>query len=404
MRKFNGGVVNVKGIVWFRSDLRVDDHEALQAACRTYDEVIAIYAAPESRMNRLFEPGKERLEFQRETLDELQYNLGQLSIPLIRVTGDAAEWIGKHYEKGDVVYFHRMTGVEERHLERKVREDFESRVFETQTLHAGMLKDGQGFSGFRKNAERTVVPVALDPPGHIVYREVPNRKEGISSKSAFPFTGGEAAGRGRIAEYMKDDIFRYKETRNGFQVDDSSKFSAWLANGSLSPRRVMQELKMAETLRGGNASTYWMYVELLWRDYFHHKMRSTGNGLFRSNGLLEEKRNWSVDWSVIERWIEGRTGQPFVDAFMREFAETGWMSNRGRQITASYLVHDLGQDWRIGAEYFESRLVDYDVASNYGNWAYIAGVLHPGGAKRFDPVWQQERYDPEEKFIRKWGI
>jgi len=203
---------------------------------------------------------------------------------------------------------------------------------------------------------------------------------------------------------MKEHIFRYKETRNGFRVDDSSKFSAWLANGSISPRRIMQELKETEALHGGNASTYWMYVELLWRDYFHLKMRCTGTRLFRASGLFDEKRSWPVDWPIVERWIEGRTGQPFVDAFMREIAETGWMSNRGRQITASYLVHELGQDWRVGAEYFESRLVDYDVASNYGNWAYIAGVLHPSGAKRFDPVWQQERYDPEEEFIRKWRL
>lgn len=394
----------MKGIVWYRNDLRVDDHAALQAACLAYDEVIAIHTGAESNVDRLFEPGKERLEFQSETLDELRHNLGQLGIPLIRVTGNAAERIGEHYGKGDTVFFHRMTGVEERDLERMVRERFESKVFETQTLHSGMLKEGQGFSGFRKNAERMALPAAFEPPGDIVYREVPRRKRGVSSKSAFPFLGGEAAGRGRLTEYLEDDIFRYKETRNGFRVDDSSKFSAWLANGSLSPRRIMQELKETEKLHGGNASTYWMYVELLWRDYFHFKMRNTGERLFRPNGLLKEKRSWPVDWSVIERWIEGRTGQPFVDAFMREIAETGWMSNRGRQITASYLVHELGQDWRVGAEYFESRLVDYDVASNYGNWAYIAGVLHPGGAKRFDPEWQQERYDPEEVFIRKWGI
>jgi len=166
----------MKGIVWYRQDLRVDDHEALRSACVTFDEVIAIHVNPASIESRLFEPGKERLEFQHETLDELHHNLGQLGIPLIRVTGDAAERIGEHYVEGDAVYFHRMTGVEEQQLEGRVRERFESKVFETQTLHTDMLKEGQGFSGFRKNAERMDLPKAIDSPGHIVYREVPRRK------------------------------------------------------------------------------------------------------------------------------------------------------------------------------------------------------------------------------------
>ncbi|MCY1690442.1 hypothetical protein OVA29_06630 [Exiguobacterium sp. SL14] len=116
----------------------------------------------------------------------------------------------------------------------------------------------------------------------------------------------------------------------------------------------------------------------------------------KGNALGRETRQ------TVERWIEGETGVPFVDAFMNEIRETGWMSNRGRQIVASYLIHELKQDWRIGAQYFEQQLVDYDVASNYGNWAFIAGVGNATRTPRFDPVFQQQRYDPNQEFTKRW--
>ena len=164
----------------------------------------------------------------------------------------------------------------------------------------------------------------------------------------------------------------------------------------------MTELQKAERKKGANESTYWLYFELLWRDFFHLTMRETGSRLFRSNGLKEGQYTWKTDQLAVERWIKGKTGVPFVDAFMNEIRETGWMSNRGRQIVASYLIHELKQDWRIGAQYFEQQLIDHDVASNYGNWAFIAGVGNATRTPRFDPVFQQQRYDPNENFTKRW--
>ena len=122
-----------------------------------------------------------------------------------------------------------------------------------------------------------------------------------------------------------------------------------------------------------NQSTYWVIFELLWRDYFRFVCYKYGDSVFHETGIMNKRLPWSQDKVKFEAWREGRTGVPFVDANMRELARTGWMSNRGRQNVASFLVKDLGLDWRLGAEWFESQLLDHDVCSNYGNWNYAAG-------------------------------
>ncbi|OIN66387.1 DASH family cryptochrome [Exiguobacterium sp. KRL4] len=390
------------GIVWYRNDLRVDDHQALSRACTEQETVRALFIQRETETR-----GHQHVTFERETLESLRDHLGQLGIELTILRGETMEQLSRFIEPEDVVYFHRMTGFYEERLEQAVLRQFTACMYETQTLH---LREDIGsdelkrvFTAFRKRVEesgRFAEPI--EAPGEVRYVEPPEARAVDHPHTAFPFAGGEAAGRARLTEYLERPVFTYKETRNGFDRDDSSKLSAWLANGSLSPRRVMAELQRTERLHGANESTYWLYFELLWRDFFHLTMRETGHRLFRSNGLRDGHLTWETDQSAIDAWMAGRTGQPFVDAFMREIRETGWMSNRGRQITASYLIHDLKQDWRIGARYFEQQLIDYDVASNYGNWAYIAGVGNATRIPRFNPEFQQQKYDPAGAFIRRW--
>ncbi|MCS7074883.1 MAG: cryptochrome DASH, partial [Bacteroidia bacterium] len=108
-------------------------------------------------------------------------------------------------------------------------------------------------------------------------------------------------------------------------------------------------------------------------------------------------------WEVFERWKNAQTGEPWIDANMEELRKTGFLSNRGRQNVASYLVNDLRQPWQWGAEYFEAMLIDYDVCSNWGNWNYIAGVGNdPREDRYFNPKTQAQRYDPDGTFIKLW--
>jgi len=390
-------------VVWYRNDLRVDDHEALRSACEEHETIRAVYIKHQKK--RDFERGMQQARFEQETLENLASHLSQIGITLDILEGKEHEVLDSYLQPDDTVYFHKMTGTEEAASEKYIEDKYTTRSFETQTLYRrediGSDELKRVFTAFRKRVEaKGTFYDPLDPPSdiHLMKEESVDADPEI----AFPFRGGESAGRARLQEYLAEPVFTYKETRNGFLRNDSSKLSAWLANGSLSPRRVMAELQKAEREKGANESTYWLYFELLWRDFFHLTMRETGGRLFRSGGLQEGHRNWKTDQAAVKSWVEGKTGVLFVDAFMNEIRKTGWMSNRGRQIVASYLIHELKQDWRIGARYFEQQLIDYDVASNYGNWAFIAGVGNATRTPRFDPEFQQQRYDPNQDFTKRW--
>ena len=123
---------------------------------------------------------------------------------------------------------------------------------------------------------------------------------------------------------------------------------------------------------------------------------------FSKDGIYGDNKEWSTDTEILSNWINGKTNEPFVNANMIELLETGFMSNRGRQNVANYLTKELKIDWRIGAEYFESMLMDYDVHSNYGNWMYVSGVGNDPRDRKFDVKWQAERYDPQGKFQKLW--
>jgi deoxyribodipyrimidine photo-lyase len=196
----------------------------------------------------------------------------------------------------------------------------------------------------------------------------------------------------------------YRETRNGLLGSDySSKFSPWLALGCLSPRRIDAEIREYERERVENDSTYWLRFELTWRDFFQFQLAKYGSTWFQPGGIRErDDIEWRQDREQFDRWAAGETGIPFVDANMRELNATGYMSNRGRQNVASFLANDLRIDWRKGAAYFEARLVDYDVASNWCNWAYQAGVGNDSRDRSFDVLWQADRYDPNAEYVTHW--
>jgi deoxyribodipyrimidine photo-lyase len=156
-----------------------------------------------------------------------------------------------------------------------------------------------------------------------------------------------------------DSLRAYKQTRNGLIGEGySSRLSSWLALGSLSPRVVYAEIRRYERERVNNESTYWLFFELLWRDFFAFVAERWGRRIFAKGGVQGRPRTYRNDRDVFENWKAGRTGQPFVDANLRELAATGYMSNRGRQNAASYLAHDLSIDWRWGAAWVESALLD----------------------------------------------
>jgi deoxyribodipyrimidine photo-lyase len=220
------------------------------------------------------------------------------------------------------------------------------------------------------------------------------------------FEGGETVALARLQGWMwdRDCLKDYFNTRNGMiGADYSTKFSPWLSLGCLSPRFVAAECKRYEKERVENKSTYWVVFELLWRDFYRYYAVSQGNKIFLEWGPSGQggRPAWVKDQEQLQAWVEGKTGMPLVDANMRELAATGFMSNRGRQNVASYLVLDLGLDWRYGAAYFEYALLDHDVTSNWGNWIAAAG-LTSGRVNKFNIPKQSKDYDKDGSYVRHW--
>ena len=224
-------------------------------------------------------------------------------------------------------------------------------------------------------------------------------------ESASSFQGGETAALKHLERYFAEDLpAHYKEVRNALDGwDNSTKLSPWLANGCLSARKVMSRLSDYETEVIKNDSTYWIYFELLWREYFQWYAHKFGSKLFMPSGIKKTTPLNSYYPERFQKWVNGNTPFPLVNACMNELSATGYLSNRGRQIVASCFVNELAMDWRYGAAYFEKILIDYDVASNWGNWQYLAGVGADAQNKRhFNLDKQTAQFDPDGVYIKKW--
>jgi len=227
----------------------------------------------------------------------------------------------------------------------------------------------------------------------------------MDSRTAHPFHGGEDQAWERLQDYFfkTHNLATYKQTRNGMVGKDySSKFSAFLACGNISARAIYHEVHRFEDKVEKNKDTYWMIFELTWRDYFKYISLKHGNKIFKIGGIKNKHYDWHNDKTAFRKWSEGKTKYDLVNANMVELANTGFMSNRGRQNVASYWAKELHQDWRIGAAYFESMLVDYDVHSNWGNWMYNAGVGNDPRDRRFNIPKQTKDYDADGKYRRHW--
>ena len=224
-------------------------------------------------------------------------------------------------------------------------------------------------------------------------------------RSVLPFKGGAMEAWKRLEHYFWDTekLSVYKETRNGLiGADYSSKFSPWLAHGCISARAIYDEVEKYEDEVEKNDSTYWLKFELLWRDFFKYTAMRYGTRIFHANGIKNQQKKWGYRPRAMQKWIDGETGDDFVDANMIELKSTGFMSNRGRQNVASYLVHKLNLDWRAGAAWFESMLIDYDVTSNYGNWIYAAGVGNDPRDRVFNTQKQASFYDKGKTYRKLW--
>jgi len=214
------------------------------------------------------------------------------------------------------------------------------------------------------------------------------------------YIGGESYGLKRLKQYTfeTEQLTSYRWTRNrSLGMEYSSKFSPWMAVGSLSPRQIYWTVKKYEKEIKKNASTWWLIFEVVWRDFFKYTAMRFGDKMFYEGGIRDRTTEWKNDHSLFEKWKTGHTGIPFVDAHIRELNQTGFMSNRGRVNCASFLTRDYQLDWRWGAAWFEHTLLDYDVCSNWLNWNTQATEIW-----YTNPVHQGMKYDKTGAYVRRW--
>jgi deoxyribodipyrimidine photo-lyase len=422
-------------VVWFRDDLRLDDNPTLTDAIAAADEVLPVYVADPRRQGETRygtdKRGPRRARFRRESLLDLRDSLRERGGDILLRAGRVESVVPDLAERvdADAVYAQTKPATEELEREHAVRralpEDvaFERRwthtLYHLSDLPTPYDRIDDTFTPWRKEVEAgasvrdtvaapETVPTpdrGLDPGEVPSLSAVDREVSPADDRAVLHFSGGESAGKDRVREYIweGDHLREYKGTRNGLLgADYSSKFSAWLAAGCLSPRWIHREVKRYEDERVENEDTYWLVFELLWRDFFQFQFRKHGADFFAPTGIRDIHKEWDRDREAFRRWADGETGVPFVDANMRELNRTGYLSNRGRQNVASFLADALGVDWRWGAAYFEERLVDYDVASNWGNWAYQAGVGNDSRDNHFNVLSQAERYDGDADYVTTW--
>ncbi|MBY0315473.1 MAG: DASH family cryptochrome [Bdellovibrionales bacterium] len=410
----------MKSAIWFTNDLRVYDNKVVAKAIEQSSSMIGFFILP----NLQSQPQKT---FLMESLEDLALQLKAKEIPLFLFNDAEVSVVADLVRKNNItrVYSAKALNSRKKSWQREVVQTIPDVQFKE--LSSEILLDlpslemsensiDDHFTSFRKKVEsRWFVPACTETPksipqpwplddDHKKYVVLP----GEVKQRSLSFTGGRSAGLNRLHYYLFESqrIKTYKETRNGMLAfDDSSKLSPWLAQGCISPREVYWAIKKFEGEVQANESTYWLVFELLWRDYFKFLSVKYQDKFFRRQGISSKpylSENSQDSENVFELWKAGKTKNDFINANMIELLKTGWMSNRGRQNVASYLVKTLKIDWTWGADWFERNLMDYDCENNWGNWLYQSGRGTDPRDRVFNPDLQAEMYDPQGEYRRKW--
>ena len=337
--------------------------------------------------------------------------LAQLGIPLHCIIAPAKQALPQFIQQWriDKLYAATPTAINETQLFAECAKLCNVELIDCNSLFADELapnyqKFPRSCSQFRSQREPNIavaptVQTAITADAFVGETQIPFDAALLEHAALFTKYTSQGA-QAHWQHYRQSSAYQhYLATRNQLIGTDYASFiSTALALGTLSVRQCWQDIVAGPM----HDSAKWLLQELIWREYFRHYFRVHGAQCFQFAGL-GKRAPLPVSQTQLQnfkRWQQGNTGVPFIDANMRLLQQTGLMSNRGRQNVASYLVFELGVDWRLGAQFFEQQLLDYDVASNWGNWAYIAGAGE-GPARHFNVMKQAVQYDPEAAFVSK---
>lgn len=421
-------------LVWFRNDLRIHDNEILFEAVKKADKVLPVYCFDpyyfEKNANGNPKTGNFRARFLLESVACLRENLRGIGGELIIRVGRPMEILPQLALQYNVneVYHHREVAHEETTVSEQVEAalwkiKLNLRHFIGHTLYHKEdlpfpIKDiPDSFAVFKKKVERdSNVRPCLPVPEIIKIPEINDPGElptliGLGLQEAYDdpraqllFTGGETAALAQLNNYLlqSNNAGGNKNNRGQSTVTgNTSKLSPWLAIGCISLRHVYWEVTKLQNLNNAQHTSQ-LKLDLLWRDYFRFMFKKHGQKFIDAKSVMNFGTEIINSDMLFENWKKGNTGIPIVDAIMHELNATGFINNYSRQIVAGYLVKDLKIDWKKGAAYFEEKLIDYSPASNWGNWAFIAGVNDAQVSKYNIPAKPVAELDTKGEYIQKW--
>jgi len=408
------------GIVWLRRDLRIRDHPALRAALERHERVIPVFCFDDRLLHGRHESGA-RTQFLLECLAELDSELRERGSGLVvrhgkpeRVLVEIAEEAG-----AEAIHCTREVSPFSRERGRLCRKTFEPAGIEA-VDHPGLfavdqlreIRTQQGkpytvFSPFYKNwltvprRDVSEAPRELPPlPSKLAKGGLPSLESlGLAQEVTEPAKGGEPEAHRTLDRFLDGPVREYTEIHDALGKDRTSRLSPYLHFGCITPRQIEERLP-----RGKGPEAF--RRQLCWRDFYHHVLVfHPQNAKSEFQERYRGKIKWSYAEKRFERWCNGQTGFPLVDAGMRQLKREGWMHNRARLVVGSFLTKDLGIDWRLGERHFMRYLIDGDEANNNGNWQWIASVgtdPQPAFRRIYNQALHIKRYDPNGDYVRRY--
>ncbi|MBD0842977.1 cryptochrome/photolyase family protein [Streptomyces sp. TRM68416] len=404
-------------LVLFTSDLRLHDHPPLRAAGDGSRQVVPLFVRDRAVDAAGF-AAPNRLAFLADCLRDLDEGLRARGGRLVVRYGDVVDEVCRvAAEAGaDEVHMAADVSVHAHRREARLRRALEAegcRLHVHDTVTTAVAPGALTPAGsdhfavftpyFRRWSQQPLrdalaAPRTVRVPDGIGSERLPSRA-GIAGVSEGLAAGGETEGRKRLTAWLRSGVAHYEDRHDDLAGDATSRLSPHLHFGTLSPVELVHRARAA----GGPGAEAFVR-QLAWRD-FHRQVLAV-----RQDAAVSDYRTRHDRWRSgraaeedVEAWREGRTGYPVVDAGMRQLRHEGWMHNRARLLTASFLTKTLYVDWRVGARHFLDLLVDGDVANNQLNWQWMAGTGTDSRPNRvLNPLTQARRYDPEGEYVRRW--
>lgn len=415
-------------LVWFRNDLRVSDNPALNQACRSSARVSAVFFfTPQQWQNHHL--SARRIQFTRNAVLSLQQELASAGIKLhiktVPMFSDVARQVLQlcRDEQVDQLCFNREYALDESKRDREVISQCEEHNIRIFSAHAsvvvppGAVLTQQGapyrvFTPFKRawlqaleSYERDLYPAPPTSATPVTASNPDSTPADLPTADVGLYPANETEAHQRLQRFVETGLTAYDRERDLPAADATSHLSPYLTMGLLSPRACLRALRMFNEgeLTSGNPGAQTWLNELIWREFYLHILAAFPDvSRRRPFQTRTDAVPWRHDAEDFQRWAKGRTGFPLVDAAMHQLTSTGWMHNRLRMVTATFLTKYLLIDWRLGEDYFMEQLVDGNFASNNGGWQWSASTGTDAAPyfRILSPVRQGERFDAKAEFIK----